>query len=1166
MPQVEINEIRAIRSLNDAVQFAHRLGYAAPPVQMDLPDVGLTGFARHAFLKFGKNKRQGYGVLIGEMPSLPRSLTGLGRSLRTLHDHPLAIIGTPDASGRWNRLVVVRPRLVKSGNSFTYRTGRMEVDVSAPSRHDAEVLGQLAWNGSAKDPQVDVDDAFDVEAVTKRFFTGLRRHFDAIEERVVSRAKVDTGVFAGVKNAGGSRRVAIRLISQILFCFFLQRKGLLAGDSRYLVSLWSSSRLAKRRYHDALEDLFYETLSKPEATRTNGLAHPNVPFLNGGLFERAYGDVRLGLEDDLFDLDDGLLGFLTHWTFTLHEETPDENDVAVDPELLGRVFEHLVSDEEQAKHGVVYTPRPVVQFMCREALIAWLLSRQLGLSEVHIRRLLSDNEALETIREEIGTGAAADTFAKIDDALTEVTVLDPAVGSGAFLLGMLAEVVRLRQLLQVELHQRAADPAQVHDWKLHAIENSLFGVDIEPLALELCRLRLWLSLIVEIDAGGVVHPLPNLEYRTVAGNSLTDFVGGIEVQNIRRDGGSQQPMDFAELTQITKLRDQFFNTTDPAAKAQLRKTIGDQEAALVERVLALAGGKTQDATKKSFLEGLRSGFKSRDRVFPIFMPTFHFPEAYGKGGWDIVIANPPYLGKKEVAKRIHPSVQHDYETHFGDTNELLVLFGLRMFDFVKQGGIAAMIGNDSYLTGTDAVPLRLAIANNSTIKVLARTNCFEGQAVNGAVAIWRQGEPSYDEPFRWVEAYKRDLRDFAGASLNVVASGSAEQVGEMEILAEPNRVYSVLPSRVFFRPSREALDCLVHYGDMVPEQFRTLAGWELLAETRRLNKTIETLERTGAFGRLKPGQFVPLGICIEGGQGLATADDKRFLAFIAGTDEGDKCVRDRDVALRRIAAHPVASARMARDRKAGMSEDEALLALAEDSRLEKELKIPRILRVVRPQDVVDQRLTRNLIRSGIKGRRHYVPFEKGDRSGEDDSGVSVAARWCRSNPIVIDWSQDAVSLLRRRASSSESRRRPRLQNEAMWGQSGVSWNTIARYLRARIVPEDVIFGHKTPVIRSTVQWLDDYVLVALLNADSVEFILKTFLGSLMQIEVGDLRRIPIPVLDTTQSKTLSDFGRRATKLAVAKRGGELKTLEDELNRFVRGLYGIPTKAKLWVTR
>jgi hypothetical protein len=1149
------------------LDLARRLGYTDAPRNLNLDELGLTAVTKHAFIQSGKRKREGYGVLVAEMPEIPRTLASLGKSLRNLHDHPLAIIGEPGSDGLWKRFVVVRPRLVRSGTGFAFRTAKMDIDVTAPTRHDAEVLEQLAWKDGSN-AQTSVDDAFDIEAITRKFFTGLRTHFEAIEAAIVGRTAVDTAVVVGVAEAGGSRRVAIRLISQILFCFFLQRKDLLAADRHYLTTLWNKTRSTQKRYHDVLEDLFYETLSKPVDARDAALAHENIPFLNGGLFERSYGDVRLELSDDLFDMDDGLLGFLTRWTFTLHEESPDESDVAIDPELLGRVFEHLVSDEEQVKHGVVYTPRPVVQFMCRESLVAWLTRQKVGLTEGQSRRILSESDPLESIKEEIGTEKAAVAFRALDQALARVTVLDPAVGSGAFLLGMLAEIIRVRGFVHAQLSQRAPSPSEVHGWKLQAIENSLFGVDIEPLALELCRLRLWLSLIVEMDAGTTVRPLPNLDYRTVAGNALTDFVGGVEVQNTRRSQGAQQTFDLVEASDVTKLRREFFETADPKRKAILRTSINEHESELVGRVFALAREGKTDAAKVEFLADLSSKFKSRDRVFPIFMPTFHFPETYGQGGWDIVIMNPPYLGRKEVAKRLPTSMQRDFGHHFGDTNDLLALFGVRMFDFVKPDGVGAMIGNDSFLTSTDATELRVEISKRASITCVARTNCFEGQAITGAVIVWSHGPPKEGDTFHWVEAYKRDLRDFSGATLNVVSPGETIAVGEMEVIGARVADYLVIPNRSFFRPSKEAVYCLRHYAGLEPQQFRTLEGWALLANTPRLKATLVNYKKTGVLARLGTGTFIPLGLCIDGGPGFQTGDDRRFLVARAGTKDGDRAVKERKELLERIKLKSAVYDKLQKIRATGRSEDDALLEIAEDPKLERDLKFPRLLRVVSSGEVFDGTLTDEIVRSGLSGPKHFIAFEKAanDRSTTADEGVGGAPRWSRENPIAIDWSEAAVADLRKRHSGEESHRRPRFQNEALWPRSGVTWNRIARYLRARLIPANAIFGDKAPVVVPIVPWLDEQGLLALLNSDTIEFILKTFLGSLMQIEVGDLRRLPIPVLTVAQSEQLSAFGRDAISLVAAGDRLALRDLENRLNLFVRGMYGLSKDANLWVTR
>jgi hypothetical protein len=161
-------------------------------------------------------------------------------------------------------------------------------------------------------------------------------------------------------------------------------------------------------------------------------------------------------------------------------------------------------------------------------------------------------------------------------------------------------------------------------------------------------------------------------------------------------------------------------------------------------------------------------------------------------------------------------------------------------------------------------------------------------------------------------------------------------------------------------------------------------------------------------------------------------------------------------------------------------------------------------------------------------------------------------------------------LLRRRARQAESYRKPRLQNEHLWGQGGVTWNRIASYLRVREIPEGSIFSDMTPVVRPTVPWLTSDGLLALLNAPLVDFLLRTFLGSRMHLEIGHMRRIPMPVLSPQQCEHLDALGRRALAAKTARDGGEtgeaLEAIEQEIDRYVRDLYGVAADADLWVVR
>jgi hypothetical protein len=210
-------------------------------------------------------------------------------------------------------------------------------------------------------------------------------------------------------------------------------------------------------------------------------------------------------------------------------------------------------------------------------------------------------------------------------------------------------------------------------------------------------------------------------------------------------------------------------------------------------------------------------------------------------------------------------------------------------------------------------------------------------------------------------------------------------------------------------------------------------------------------------------------------------------------------------------------------------------------------------------------LTTEEIANGLGEGPTFVPFEKGDDSGEDG-----AARWRRDNPLVIDWSANSVELLRQRARQTASYRKPRLQNEPLWGQAGITWNSTARYLRLRLVPAGGIFGHKTPLIRSIVPWLPQEALLALLNAPTLDFLVRTFLGSLMQIEIGDIRRVPIPILRDEEGEQLGLLGSRAVSAKEAVDRGEsselLREVERELDLFVRDLYSLKPNADLWVVR
>ena len=1079
--------------------------------------------------------------------------------------------------------MIFRPRQV-GGQLGAVTVSRLDVELSHPTQHDAEVVSGLRWRGQKSDAQAQdaLNEALSVEAVTNRFYRGLKPHFVALDKAVDALAARRLAVAEGIQIAGGHRRVAIRVLTQILFCYFLQRKHLLAGERDYLTSAFSQR--SGPFYPTVLEPLFYDTLAVPEAQRAARALTASIPFLNGGLFERRYGEISLDLPDQLFDLDSGLLGYLNHWTFTVAEETADEVEVAVDPEMLGRIFESLLPDAEREQKGTYYTPRPVVQFMCREALVGRLASAEMP--EDALRTLLCEDDPLTRLRE---AGQAEESVGlllrELDKSLARITVLDPAVGSGAFPLGMLGEIVRLRGIAYEAFHGSPPSAGEIHAWKLQAIEQSLFGVDIEPIAVELCRLRLWLSLIVELDASHPVPPLPNLEYRTVCADSLVDFVEGIPIQDTRREGQASL-FTGVDADEVVRLRAEYFQAADPAAKAELRGRLMDAENVLLNEWLEGAQAQLrQRPVAQVRLDDLKAQLRSPDRVYPVFMPGFSAPEVWTDGGWDIVIMNPPYVGRKEIPQRYGEPAIEALVQHYGQTHDLMILFAERAFQLARSGGMVSMIFNDSIFTSTDANEFRRQLFEKAAVSAMARTKCFEGQAVNGGVIVARKGLET-DRPVRWVEGYQRPVQDFAAASATLDMQAGREEVveaaaGSMEVFIAPRDIYLTLPHRPLYRPSKPAAALAERFTRTVEwATFGEWKGWELLSNTRALEKGIADRRKAGFYQQLRPGEWVLLGLLTDGGVGLQTGDDRRFLAAVEDTAAAHEHLefqeRLEQLALRDgvLGGEYQSLLRTHGDREA------ALLALWSVHGAKRPCPLPwprtGTFRIAKSADLRPKPLSREEREHGIASGPFWVPFEKGDQSQEledDDGRVSrIGAAWTRDNPLVIDWSRESVGLLRRRAAGKDSAQKPYFRNEHLWFHAGMTWNRVASYLRVRQIPETAIFGDKAPLVRplAGVEWLSPLALLSLLNSDVLDFTLRTFLGSRMMIEVGDIRRLPMPVLAPDQKQALETFGSRAIAAKRAQdtgaAGERLATVEGELNAYVRDLYGVPKDAELWVVR
>ena len=440
-------------------------------------------------------------------------------------------------------------------------------------------------------------DAFNVEKVTKSFYLEFRALRDRLVEMLSTENPKNLLLAVGSNETVQSdlHRYVTRNLGRMLFLWFIQCKGWLNGDTHYLQNLFlKRCRTGGNHnfYRETMIPLFFEAIARKPQDRTEAARSlGNLPYLNGGLFnqslfeDRLYGEerehVNVVLSNEAFDPRahspeaPTVLGLLSSYRFTTRESTPDDQSLDPDPELLGKVFENL--NEDRKKTGTYYTPREVVRFMCRQALDGYL-REVAGVNDetLHGLRL----EAIDPAATE--TRLSQEQRTNLRNALLGVKVCDPAVGSGAFPVGMLQEIVQL--LIGIE---QSADVAVsiggqlVAEWKEKIITNCLYGVDINPEAVEICHLRLWLSMVIDADRP---VPLPNLDFRFEAGDSLVDRIAELPLRN-SLPAADQTDLALGEtsaaLHETERLREKYAVVNDPAEARHLRAEIREAQLDLV---------------------------------------------------------------------------------------------------------------------------------------------------------------------------------------------------------------------------------------------------------------------------------------------------------------------------------------------------------------------------------------------------------------------------------------------------------------------------------------------------------------------------------------------------------------------------------------------------------
>ena len=570
----------------------------------------------------------------------------------------------------------------------------------------------------------EVEAAFSIERVSEEFFEQYDALFKKLAEHLKRQHFFRQDNIEDINQSVS--RFAKKLLGQIVFLYFLQKKGWLGvpkdrkwghGEKRFMSERFKQViNEGNNYYHDFLQYLFYEALAKERKDQTDpsfyGRFSCKIPFLNGGLFEAEYDwkKDKIDIPNELFHNEDknkagdkgtGILDVFDRYNFTIKEDEPLEKEVAVDPEMLGKVFESMLDITERKSKGAFYTPREIVHYMCQESLIHYLdntlntyaadddsggdmfsekVETNIKVPREDIEVLIRKGHlALENDKRVLNSGRETDTYSfilsdkirnhakEIDKALETIKVCDPAIGSGAFPLGLLNEIINARWTLAPHSKNKMSE----YELKRHAICESIYGVDIDASAIDIARLRLWLSLIVDEDNYDNIVALPNLDYRIVKGNSLigapNDVLDELDKQN--------------ELERSIK---EFTSVTDEKRKLVLRNIINKK----VESLL--------NSFSKSF------GYRIDFDFHLYFSEVWH-----NKAGFDIVIGNPPYVQiQKFSGLQIQDALEKQrYET-FSKSGDVYCLFYEKGHRILRKGGVLSFITSNKWMLADYGKKLR----------------------------------------------------------------------------------------------------------------------------------------------------------------------------------------------------------------------------------------------------------------------------------------------------------------------------------------------------------------------------------------------------------------------------------------------------------------------------
>jgi len=700
---------------------------------------------------------------------------------------------------KWSALDMETGEFIKGETKpkrYTYLLGPNEACTTAAKR----LLTLIPKKEVGKVTIKELQQVFSVEALNREFFKSYKIHYEKfwkyLAESPWRDELIDAEKEEPEKKEKPIRDFVKKLLGRIVFLHFLQKKGWMGcsshsnewldGEKRFMQLLFEEFTDKEHFHSQCLTKLFFETLNtkRPKGEfqidglegRLNG---SYVPYLNGGLVEPEKNKSTLKVDFPTSYFEE-LLEFFEQYNFTIDENSPDDHEVGIDPEMLGHIFENLL--EENREKGAFYTPKEIVQYMCQESLIQYLYNHFGKRQDID-----------EFIRQHSVSAflAERDNASQVNQLLDDIKVCDPAIGSGAFPIGMLQEIFDAKRFIYPYLKtNQPFDPAAT---KKNIIQNSIYGVDIEKGAVDIAQLRFWLALVVEEVNP---HPLPNLDYKIMQGNSLLEQYEGIDLsktalmeapsaKNVTLFEEPETEYGFSEENResIKQLVKDYFKEEDKDEKARIHKAIdrivldhidksleGFENQLLIE--IATFEKRYQDKTERLTVsqkdqydkkskelkeiakrqKQLENKGKARQNLLkfeetderPYFLWHLYFMDVFEQGGFNVMIGNPPYIQLSSIPEDADKYAEANFDT-YTRTGDIYCLFYEKGFDMLKEGsGVLTYITSNKWMNASYGKKFRkFLIEETEPIQLIdfANTVIFPSAVVFVNILQFKSGTP-----------------------------------------------------------------------------------------------------------------------------------------------------------------------------------------------------------------------------------------------------------------------------------------------------------------------------------------------------------------------------------------------------------------------------------------